>query len=978
MVLRWRTAEAGETFATLRRRMLHNITLMFVLMATPAVLISLSRAATIGWRPFMAAHLGLFVASWTLLFLSGRLSYGRHVVVLLTISLLAGLFGYVEIGPAADGKVLLISTSMMAALFLPARWVWLMWSTIVACMLALAAGAVSGWLEFDLNYAAYSRHPMAWINAIWTIAFLAGMVAYVAREMVACLAGSDARQRAMFDSMSEAVVVQAADGSTLQANPAAHQLLGRDGALRLNDPAALAGLYSDAGEPMMLCDLPGRAEALAGRPQAGTVIGLVREGRRVHLRCRTAPLRTAGGGAIRATISTVLDVTEQVEAQSAIEQALRATELTSQAKSDFVANVSHEIRTPMNAVIGMSHLLMGSELDSRQLGQVRKIRSAADGLLGVLNDVLDYSRIEAGQLRLEATRLCLDQLVERVLSVVGSTAADRALELSVQLEPAFPPALVGDPLRLAQVLINLLSNAIKFTEKGWVLLQIKCEPVSESHCSVTVRCEDTGIGIASDRLETILQPFTQADGSITRRFGGTGLGLSICGRLIELMGGRLEIESSPGHGSCFSFHLELPRAACATEGIGAIEGQVVLICGRSRQDDILHGYLEQMALEVERIHAGSRRIDDMLTARRGQTIWWLLEDGRVDRDGQSWSQLIGRELEAQPGWRLLLWAPSGADASALETQSTRLQVLESPILPSALRRSFMFLGGAKSVGAVAQNLPDLDQQRLLVVDDNAINREVVGEVLRRAGASVTYAANGLQAVRVVCSATAASLPTLVLMDLQMPIMDGLQAARCIREKYSAADLPIVALTAHAMEEERDRVLANGMQERLTKPVDPEHLLQRVAFWLGVTATKPTGSSEAESALTAAVVNETAPEILELKQLPGLNYPFGLKQVMGNEALYRQMLGRFAERYADASHRLQQAGAAVRSADNRRLLHSLKGMAATLGMEAIAEQARLLEECVEQGAADDQLRSGLERLGALLAALQRALDQEAKT
>ncbi|MBD8526029.1 hybrid sensor histidine kinase/response regulator [Pseudomarimonas arenosa] len=977
MLMGWRRAQSGETFAAMRIRMLHNVTLLFALMATPAVLISVSRAPSLGWRPFMAAHVGLLLAAWGLVWFSGRIAYLRHVGTLLLISLLASLIGYVELGPAADGKVLLISTAMLAALFLPGRKTWLVWWTVVLAVLALAVASILGWVQFEIDYPAYARNPVVWLNSLWSIALLAGVVVYVAGEMVTGLASNDARLRAMFNSMSEAIVVQDASGAAMQANRAAHQLLGLESQLRLHDASARTSLADSNGRPLALADLPGRQEALLDKPEPGCVLRLQRNDQVLHLRFQSTPMRSVKGGPVNATVTTVQDVTEQVEAQAVTEHALHATEAASRAKSDFLANVSHEIRTPMNAVIGMSHLLMGSTLDARQLGQVRKIRSAAEGLLGVLNDVLDFSKIESGHLQLELSRISLDHIVERVLSVVAPAVNESSLELTVEIEPAFPPALIGDSLRLTQVLVNLLSNAIKFTDQGGVHLALRCESLDDDRCEVQVRCEDTGVGISSDRLQSIFQPFTQADSSITRRFGGTGLGLSICARLIELMGGELQVSSQPGHGSCFSFRLQMARDPQSVESNVAQSlpsHDAVLIAGRARQDDIVQRYLDQIGLTAQRTPAGAKEAAEVVATRHQRPTLWLMNDELEDRGGRSWAEAVADLLQQEPDWYLLLISRSG-ERLRTHQLSPRLAVLESPVLPSALRRTIETVANASILAPIQASMPDLSKQQLLVVDDNAINREVVGEVLRRAGASVTYAGNGLQAVRSVRASTPATLPSLVLMDLQMPIMDGLQAARCIREHYSAERLPIVALTAHAMDEERERVLACGMQERLTKPVDPELLLQRIAFWLGISATRDATATEGPQAVAKAEAPEASSAPAGLRGLPGLNYAFGLKQVLGNEKLYRQMVGRFVERYAGTAKELLDAGPALRSQDNRRLIHSLKGMAATLGMESIAEQARQLEIDLDRSDSEVALVAGLQGLDQGLALLAAACRQE---
>ena len=981
-MVRWQRAQPGEKFAQMQTRILHNVTLLFALAATPAVLISLSRATSIGWRPFMAVHLGLLLFAWGLVAVSGRIAYWQQVSILLLINLVGAMAGYVEIGPAADGKVLLISAVMLSALFLSARWVFAVWMAAVLGLVALALAVVSGWHSFELDYFRYTQHPLAWVNSIWTIALLAGAVGYMAREMVIGLAENDRRLTAMFDSMNETVLVQQANGAVIQANQAAHQLLGAEGRLPLHQPDALTAICDDQGQSLAVADLPGRRQALAGRPVPGATLHFYRRGKSLHLLFQTVPLEPADQAARAATVTTLLDVTEQVEAQAATERALHATEAASRAKSAFLANVSHEIRTPMNAIVGMSHLLMGSALDARQLGQVRKMRSAAEGLLGVLNDVLDFSKIEAGQLRLESLPFSIESVLENALVMVAQAAEEKSLHLLVDMQPAFPADLMGDPLRLTQVLVNLLSNAVKFTEAGTVKLSIECEPVDEARLSLLMRCEDTGVGIDQERLESVFQAFTQADDSTTRRFGGTGLGLTISARLIEVMGGELQVSSELGKGSCFWFRLVLAKAADSVAP--TFPEHRCLLLAQRESESTLAAYLQQLGVTYQCVSPESVDLLPLFESNRGARCSWLVEEELVDRHGESALAQLTQSLADEPNWRLLVLC-GGASSTRASAVGSQLRVLERPVLPSALVRGLQSLSAGPLAVVGRVGLPDLQGRQILVVDDNSINREVVGEVLHQAGADVLYAHDGLQAVRLIRACNQKTLPKLVLMDLQMPVMDGLQAARCIREQYSADQLPIVALTAHAMEEERERVLAVGMQERLTKPVDPELLLQHIAGWMGLEPT-PARISDAGSAHTelseaksSRVSNPSAhgsPAGASLRGLPGFNYAFGLKQVLGKRDLFLQMLGRFVARYGDIAQQLRGAQSRWGDEEQRRLVHSLKGMAATLGIEAVAEVARSLEGLLQAPAPDvESVHEQINRLEVAMQALSAAVRSE---
>ncbi|MBF0271950.1 MAG: response regulator [Magnetococcales bacterium] len=638
--------------------------------------------------------------------------------------------------------------------------------------------------------------------------------------------------------------------------------------------------------------------------------------------------------------------------------ARKMAEDASQTKSYFLANMSHEIRTPINAVMGMIHLALQTNLNTQQRHYLARIEEAGRTLLHIINDILDFSKIEAGKLSLESIPFALDKVADRVAAMVAPKTQDKALELIVFVDHQLPSVLMGDPLRLGQILLNLMSNAVKFTESGEVSLEILCAGITNQTARVDFRVRDTGIGMTPDQIARLFNAFTQADSSTTRRYGGTGLGLAICRHLVEQMGGEIRLTSEPGQGSQFSFQLPFPLAGKHNDTLPDTP-EIPLRLTASRMlvvDDhpmarrVCREMLAPYPCRIEEAENGLQAVDRVLRAAPDDPFDLVLMDWRMPgMDGLEAMRRIRETLgtEAPP---VILVTAFGHDE--VNTSSSREEVpwfLMKPFTASALLEMIAHAQGGRNLPRVREiHTKPVIGGRLLLVEDNELNQEVAKGILAMAGCRVEVAVNGVEAVEKVQTGGF----DLVLMDVQMPVMDGFEATRRIRADQKWQTLPIIAMTANAMSGDRELCLRAGMNDYVTKPIEPHILYDTLLKWLPDTVEKPSPSLEEHlPSLPEATAVRTG-KTTTLPPLPGLDTRMGLATMGGDETLYRNILSRFVHNQGEAGRVMTELLAKPDYATLERTAHTLKGVAASIGACGLRDAAAAIERATHPGGGQD--------------------------
>ncbi|REL25359.1 response regulator [Thalassotalea euphylliae] len=669
-----------------------------------------------------------------------------------------------------------------------------------------------------------------------------------------------------------------------------------------------------------------------------------------------------------------IDISDVKVMEAALTEAKNNAESTAQAKSDFLSNMSHEIRTPMNAIIGMSHLALQTELTSKQQNYIDKVHQSANSLLGIINDILDFSKIEAGRLEIEKINFYLDDVLNNLINVIGFKAAEKAVDLYFDIAPDAPTALTGDPLRIGQILLNLVGNAIKFSDQGGeVIIKVSALSIADEQCQLQFCISDNGIGMTTEQQQNLFQSFSQADSSITRKYGGTGLGLAICKDLTALMGGEIWVESEQNCGSHFFFTLQLGvQAQQASEFIptNISELNILVVDDSDSARSTISGQLASLKLAHATVATGVLAVDyltlhNQTSVNNKKPIDLVLMDWQMpDMDGLETIAAIRASdiISRQP--KIIMLTCFGQEPQQTTFNQFGISAsLAKPITPSNLYEAIV---AATQVNSTKQQLvykapakqESLAGAKLLLVEDNKMNQELACELLANADIEVVVADNGQIAVDLVKSQYFDG----VLMDCQMPIMDGYTATAEIRALSEFADLPIIALTANVMASDLERVKACGMNAHIGKPINVGQMFNTLARW--ITPASPQLTSQISKVDLAA-----KDESLPFNQLDGINVNTGLAATNNSVSLYKKQLLRFLSSYQDFATIFNEALSQSDIDSAAREAHTLKGIAGTIGAYQLYQEAAELEQlCRESAPLDDALTRLLAELDLVLTSI----------
>ena len=630
------------------------------------------------------------------------------------------------------------------------------------------------------------------------------------------------------------------------------------------------------------------------------------------------------------------------------------------AKSEFLSRMTHELRTPMNAVLGLTHLAMQAEPENRQLNYLKKIEKSGNNLLTIINDILDFNKIEAGKLTINKTIFNLADVIDEVVNLTEDSILKKGIEFIVIVDHTIPGTLWGDSLRLTQVLVNLLSNAAKFTEKGTISLRASAIAINSEETTLEFAVEDTGIGIATEQIKLLFQDFQQAELSTTRRYGGTGLGLSICKHLMELMDGSIEVRSRLGEGSCFIAKAPFgmlksnlpakPQKKLNYRKALVIAEQILL-------RDVLSDLLLQLNIQsltaknVEDINKHLRKgkekdqpFDLILTEPTSFTaLEAVIFNDYPDRPSSAFQStniiLMGSpyELTNKTQWsshRINAWLNKPVRLESLRACLNKLE--QNQIQPETKQDSF---------DTPLKHDQKRTQLKVLLVEDNPINEEICRELLKNVGINVFSASNGEDALNWLHENTtrsqgSPSLPCdVILMDLDMPVMNGWECTEKIRKNHQWANLPILAMSAHAMEQEKNRSMAMGFQDYITKPFHPNHLYERIEHW----SSKNKRNQDQRQSYS-----------IHNLSLRGVDTQQAIQRLGGNHALYKRMLKAFVQTEADNANKLAKLLSNKDWEEAKRILHTMKGLSHTLGLSTLADISEQLEKKVDSNQIDNNL------------------------
>ena len=768
-----------------------------------------------------------------------------------------------------------------------------------------------------------------------------------------------ARLAALVETSPDAIIIQTLAGTITDWNEGAARAYGYSAEEAVGQHISLIMPDGADSESADLRQRIGSGERIEQRE----TVRIRKDGRPVHVSLTVSPIHNSLGEVTRIA-SIERDIARRMQIEDELRVAKELAEAASRAQGEFLANVSHELRTPMNAIIGMTDLALDEELTPTVRDYLETARSSAEVLLELLNEVLDFSKLESGEFELDAEPFSLSELLETSIKALGLRAYEKGLELACDVAPGIPDRLLGDPLRLRQIITNLASNAIKFTHQGEILISVEPMALLDEDIRLRFSVRDTGIGIPKEDQSRIFQPFTQVDASTTRSYSGTGLGLAICTQLINRMGGRIWVDSEVGHGSTFHFTAQFRltddsrqrEATLRRDRLDRLDGLPVLVVDDNETNRrIVERCLTNWSMQPVTVPDGKsalRRLRE--AARAGRSFPVVILDALMpEMDGFMLVEEIRRDPELAEATILML---SSADRQAFRERCRGLPIkafLEKPVTQSDLLDSIVTaLGGAPQQEARGPSdldeFPPAEPLSLLVVEDTPANQKVVVRMLERRGHEVHVAHNGREAIDLLSQGEF----DLVLMDVQMPIMDGFQATAAIRGMRDEPfrNVPIVAMTAHAMKGDRERCLAAGMDAYIAKPVDARRLIRMVERLASGTRFTAAGRSDSitwdsETPPPSSPTPSSAPPATGE---PPVNFGKALRRLDGDENLLKDMAGFFIEDAPELLQRLKQAIDRGEAQVVQRSAHSVKGLAANFNADRAVEAAFELEQIGESG------------------------------
>ena len=751
--------------------------------------------------------------------------------------------------------------------------------------------------------------------------------------------------RSILQSAPDGLIVIDHEGKVTLANHRMRELLGYTPEELVGGNVAVLFPASDRKANMTMMQRfirEAKAAGMLGNPGASFPC-VHKNGRPIPFEITLAPLPTPEGG-VPTAAAAFRDATQRLQAEAALERARDIAEDATKMKSNFLANMSHEIRTPMNAIIGLSHLALQNAKDVRQKDYIAKVHESAKLLLGIINDILDFSKVEAGKLELESVAFDLDEVLTNVATMASTRATAKGLELLFDTDPRIPDRLLGDPLRLGQILLNLVGNAVKFTEKGEVVVRTRLQSAGDGKVKTLFEVRDTGIGMNQEQMDRLFQSFSQADASTTRRYGGTGLGLAISQQLAQLMGGAIAVESKPGHGTTFRFVAELATAPPreeedtrpATKDLRGAHVLVVDDTASARQ--ILGTLLESFSCRVTTVSSAEDALEHWDRAdTAGDPFSLVLMDWKMPgMDGFEASRRIRERSSDKQPTIVMVTSHDDPDFDRKLAEAGIQGLLLKPFTPSGLYDTIISSIQHAADGTIAdarkgewdiERIEELRGARAVVAEDNEINQQVAREYLENMGLDVVVAPDGNVAVKLVEKGGV----DVVFMDIQMPVMDGYTASRAIRA--GGYEVPIIAMTANMLSGDREKALEAGMNDHVGKPIEVEQLRAALIRWV-----RPK-HAPAKPVERKAVATGDLPA-----SLAGMDVGKALRQVGGNAAFLKKLLEDFHRGHArDVDLLREKLDAGDRDAATR-LAHTLKGLGGTFAaarLEATAARVELL-------------------------------------